>query len=35
MTYTLGAQYTATCTAGAGDAWIHNYLMNGVTTGNP
>lgn len=35
MSCTLGAQYTATCTAGAGDAWIHNYLMNGVTTGNP
>jgi len=35
MSCALGAEYTAANTPGAASAWIHNYLLNGVSTGNP
>lgn len=35
MACNLGAQYTATCSDATSGAWIHNYLLNGVTTSNP
>ena len=35
MSCALGAEYTAANTAGVANAWINNYLLNGVSTSNP
>jgi len=35
MSCSLGAQYSVANTPGVVNAWINNYLLDGVTTGNP